>query len=111
MERLRISAFQVAILRRIRQGEQAHGGCSPSSPNSKLVLYGRRRGFSTAERVTLHRSVKRLVANGMIAAKPGTTGWFRLTKKGSAWLDAVDRAAKPPATFFGQAGTKKSKKK
>jgi hypothetical protein len=91
MQRLRISPFQVAILRRIREGAQERGGCSPRSYNSKMVLYGRRHGFSTTERVTLHRSVDRLVANGMIATKPGTTGWYHLTEKGRAWLEAKDR--------------------
>jgi hypothetical protein len=89
MKRLRISPFQAAILRRIREMEPIHGGCAPDSPNSKIALYGRRGGFSTSERVTLHRSIRRLVANAMIATPEGSgRGWFRLTEKGRAWLVA-----------------------
>jgi hypothetical protein len=82
MQRLRISPFQVAILRVVR--DSPHDGCAPSSPHSKRVLFGRPKGFSTAERVTLHRSVRRLVANGMIT--DNGRGWCRLTERGRAWL-------------------------
>jgi hypothetical protein len=41
MQRLRISAFQVAILHRIWEGEQEVGGCAPASPHSKTILYGK----------------------------------------------------------------------
>jgi hypothetical protein len=92
MQRLRISPFQVAILRRIREGEQVDGGFAPGSPHSKAILYGMSGGFSTAERVTLHRSIRRLVANGMIEVPKGSYfGWFRLTAKGRAWLEAAER--------------------
>jgi hypothetical protein len=92
MQRLRISPFQVAILRRIWEGEQELGGCAPASPDSKDILYGRSGGFSTAERVTLHRSIRRLVANGMIEVPEGSYyGWFRLTEKGWVWLEAHER--------------------
>ena len=91
MQRLRISPFQVAILRRIREGAQEVGGCAPASPHSKTILYGRSGGFTTAERVTLHRSIRRLVANGMIEVPKGSRfGWFRLTEKGRAWLEATE---------------------
>ena len=63
MKRLRISPFQRAILCLIRDSKN---GCSPGNPNSKCTLYGRAHGFSTAERVTLLRSIRRLLANGMI---------------------------------------------
>src|SRR5262249_38910201 len=90
MQRLRISPFQLAILRRIWEGEQEVGGCAPASPHAKGILYGRSGGFSTADRVTLHRSIRRLVANGMIEVPPGAFfGWFRLTDKGRAWLEAL----------------------
>src|SRR5581483_3811090 len=106
MQRLRISPFQVAILRRIREGEETHGGCSPTSPNSKIALYGRRNGFSTAERVTLHRSVRRLVANGMIENEGKGRRWYRLTKKGRAWLAAHDLPANDSSAPEVLAGSK-----
>jgi hypothetical protein len=84
--------LQAAILRRVREGEQEHGGCSPTSRNSKTTYYGRPGGFTTAERVTLHRSIRRLVANGMIETPEGCArGWFVLTAKGRLWLAAHDR--------------------
>jgi hypothetical protein len=92
MQRLRISPFQVALLRTIREGEQDLGGCAPASPHGKIALYGRSGGFSTAERVTLFRSIRRLVANGMIEVPTGAFfGWFRLTEKGRACLEATER--------------------
>jgi hypothetical protein len=105
MKRLRISPFQVVILRLIQKGFEYNGqpvDAAPSCGNFKEALYGRSQGFSTSERVTLHRSVRRLLANGMI--EPGVRGFFgntqgryRLTKKGRAWLEAADAAqAAPP---------------
>jgi hypothetical protein len=98
MKRLRISPFQVAILRLIQKGSEYNGQPVDAAPNSmgfKQALYGRSEGFSTSERVTLHRSVRRLLANGMI--EQGVNGFFgnvegryRLTEKGRAWLRARD---------------------
>ena len=82
MQRLRISDFQVRILCLIRDSK--HDGCSPDSPNSKIALFGKRRGLSVVQRVTLHRSVRRLVANEMIS--DNGCGWCRLTDKGRDWL-------------------------
>jgi hypothetical protein len=93
MQRLRISDFQARILFLIRDSKVSEsGGCAPDSPNSKLALYGRKHGFSTAERVTLHRSLKRLVASGLIS--DNGCGWCRLTEKGREWLEShPERAA------------------
>src|SRR5262245_53386677 len=91
MQRLRISELQVAILRLIGEEE---GGCVPSSPAFKMRLYGRRTCASTSERVTLNRSVRRLVANGMIS--DNGRGGYRLTDKGRDWLAARDGAHQGP---------------
>ena len=93
MKRLRISRFQVAILRVIRAGQQDWGFCVPTSKGAKTMLFGRSHCASTAERVTLHRSVRRLVANGMIADQGGF-GCYRLTEKGAAWLQVADQVAR-----------------
>jgi hypothetical protein len=82
VQRLRISSFQVAILRLVRDSE--YDGCAPTSPHSKRALFGRPRRLSTAQRVTLHRSVRRLIANGML--HDNGRGWCRLTDKARAWL-------------------------
>src|SRR6516225_9011083 len=98
MQRLRISPFQAAILRRVCEAGRKGYDWEPRNRYAKSVLYGGRdHGFSTAERVTLHRSVRRLVANGLIETAEDSWGRrFRLTAKGRAWLEAADLAA-PPA--------------
>jgi DNA adenine methylase len=73
---------------RILEDEKQYGCGAPNSQHSKEALYGRAKGFSTTERVTLCRSIRRLAANGMIEALPGAYGCFRVTEKGRAWLDA-----------------------
>lgn len=93
MKRIRISPFQVALLRVIRTCQEQDGVCCPTSPNSKLALFGRRHCASTAERVTLFRSLRRLVANGMITEGGKFGGFYRLTEKGVAWLEAAGQVA------------------
>ncbi len=91
--RLRISKFQVRIMRMILNSD---GGCSPFSNNSKEKLFGitrdRRneddrfeyRPMTGTERVTLSRSVSRLIANGMVV--DNGYGWCCLTERGRQWL-------------------------
>lgn len=83
MHRVRISPFQQSTLPLVRDHD---GGCTPTSRNFKTSLYGKPSGFSTSERGTLHRSLKRLIANGMI--DDNGRGWCRLTDKGRDWLQA-----------------------
>jgi hypothetical protein len=80
MQRLRISPFQARILRLIRDSPD---GWSPHCASSWFALFGKWGGLSGAQRVTLYRSTRRLVANGMIE---DNDGWCRLTEKGRAWL-------------------------
>jgi hypothetical protein len=91
MKRLRISPFQIAILRLIQENT------SPFCMRGKRSLYGRERGFSVSERVTLGRSVRRLCANGMI--EEVEEQWFgagyRLTEKGLTWLDTRPSSSNP----------------
>jgi hypothetical protein len=89
MQRLRISPFQVRILRVLHERAQKYkSGCSNRCRLVKEALYDRQRGLSTAQRVTLCRSVDRLTANGMIAEEEPGSRCFRLTAKGQAWLEA-----------------------
>jgi hypothetical protein len=80
---------------------ERRSGCDLNSRLVKEILYGRQRGLSTAQRVTLCRSAARLIANGLIAEEePGTryfrrTRCFRLTDKGRAWLAAHPAALEP----------------
>jgi hypothetical protein len=70
------------------------------------TLYCRQRGLSAVERVTLCRSVGRLVANEMIAVEGRTRRhrkWLQLTAKGRAWLQAHEAAL--------EATVRKSKRK
>jgi hypothetical protein len=89
MQRLRFSPFQVRLMRVLHAHEQKHkSSCDPNSRLVKAALYGRQRGLSTSERVTLHRSVARLDRSGMIAEEEPGSRCYRLTEKGQAWLEA-----------------------
>jgi hypothetical protein len=87
MQRLRVSPFQATLLRRVREEQDdGRGHCALTSRNSKRAIYGRAGGFTAAQRVTLHRSIRRLVASGMI--EPVMGGLYRITPKGRTWLAA-----------------------
>jgi hypothetical protein len=90
MHRLRISGFQVALLRLIRDSKY---GCAPGSPNFKRALFGKLGGLWTVQRDPLRRSLRRLVENRMIS--DNGFGWCRLTQQGQAWLRARDTPARP----------------
>jgi hypothetical protein len=89
MQRFRVSAFQRSILETIRDSQ--HDGCSPQSRDFKERLYGKPRGFTTAQRVTLCRSLQRLEGRDMIV--DSGHGWYRLSDKGRAWLSACEPVA------------------
>jgi hypothetical protein len=97
MKRVRISPFQVQVMRVIAVGEEERDGASRHSWSSKLALFGKGRGLTASQRVTLHRSVQRLIANGMVWDNGG--GWCRLTEKGQEWLARLPADPNPMAPY------------